>query len=538
MPFLFFAFLSILFTSPMEVFGDGTEFSISVATLGISHPPSYPLFIILAKLFYFLPFGSIAFKVNIFSSLTAALAGYTAFNLYRGEVIERWFLGLALFFSRSFFINAMTGEVYALNLLLFILTIFLLRDMRDKRLLYLAALLLGLGSGNHHTLLFLLFYLLYICFRERDKIKTEDVAVSAMLFILGFSIYLYLPLRAMQSPLWNWGNPVNLELFLNSFFRHDFKPEGMKRDVATFLSQIVTINPYYEFGYIAGFIFVLGMMLLYIKDRKRFYETLALFFLYSIFIVILLGKDKLSPEERKETYAVFFIPAYFTMIYATVNAMKEIKKITKVTIFALCIAGLLYNQRDQITTFLNFEKSAFAHDLSMAKLISLPDDSVLITTGGDMDFPIFYQQAVGKFRENIKIINLTKLGRRWNAKESLEVGTTYTKGFEGETNSKRQILKAVILFQKEFKNRRVFLDIFDEEELPETLKYSVNGLFYEYGEGAPITLEYVRERSLKGAPLSFVELIKAAKDVYEAKNNHEEAERAGKLLKKIGFGEK
>ncbi|GAB4432240.1 MAG: DUF2723 domain-containing protein [bacterium] len=518
----------------MEVFGDGTEFSISVATLGISHPPSYPLFIILAKLFYFLPFGSIAFKVNLFSSLTAALAGYAAFRLYKGDAVERWFLGIALFFSRSFFINAVTGEVYALNLLFFILIIFLLRDMRDKRLLYLAALLLGLGSGNHHTLLFLLFYVLYICFREREMIQIEDLAVSAMLFILGFSVYLYLPLRAMQSPLWNWGNPVNLELFLNSFFRHDFKPEGMERDIATFLSQLVTIDPFYEFGYIAGFIFVFGMILLYRKDKKRFYESLLLFFLYSLFIVILLGKDKLSPEERKETYAVFFIPAYFVMVYATVNAVKDIKKMVKVAIFALAIAGLLYNERDQILTFINFEKNAFAHDLSKAKLISLPDDGVLITTGGEMDFPIFYQQAVGKFRENIKIINLTKLGKRWNAKESLEVGTTYTKGFEGETNSKRQILKAVILFQKEFKNRRVFLNIFDEEELPETLKYSVNGLFYEYGDGAPITLKYVRERSLKGAPFPFVELIKAAKDVYEANNNHEEVERADKLLKKMG----
>lgn len=515
----------------MEVFGDGTEFAISVATLGISHPPSYPLHVTLAKLFYFLPVGNIAFRVNLFSSITAALGAFTAYKFFDGDKADKWFLGLTVFFSRSFFVNAMTGEVYALNLLFFLLILFLLQNLKDIRFFYLAMFLLGLGAGNHHTILFLIFYITYIFFKK--KFDARGIITSLSLFILGFSIYLYLPLRAVQNPLWNWGNPKNFELLINNFFRHDFKPEGMSRDLATLISQVLTINPFYEFGLIAALIFIAGTFMLYKREKRRFYETLFLLFLYSIFIVILLGKDTLTPDERKETYAVFFIPAYFLMVFATVSAIKKIRKEVKIAIFSLCLLAIFYNQSDVLRSFLSFDKNAFPHDLARAKLSSLPKNSVLILEGGEHDFPIMYQQIVCKFKEDTKVVNLTRLGKRWNAKESLEVGTTYTKGFEGESNSKRSILKAVMLFQKEFKNRRVFLNIFDDGQLPETLKYTINGLYYEFGGDNPITLDLIRERSLKGAPQNFAELIKAAKDVYESRDNQVEVQRATILLQKL-----
>ena len=45
-----------------------------IKTSGICHPPGYPFYILTAKLFSLLPWGSLAFKVNLFSALCACLA--------------------------------------------------------------------------------------------------------------------------------------------------------------------------------------------------------------------------------------------------------------------------------------------------------------------------------------------------------------------------------------------------------------------------------------------------------------------------------
>src|SRR5688500_1153926 len=47
----------------------------AVATLGIPHPPGFPLFVLLTKVFtYAIPFGNTAFRVNFFSALCGAAA--------------------------------------------------------------------------------------------------------------------------------------------------------------------------------------------------------------------------------------------------------------------------------------------------------------------------------------------------------------------------------------------------------------------------------------------------------------------------------
>lgn len=533
MLFLVFAAIGIFLTVPFETFGDGTEFAISSSVLGISHPPSYPLFIMFSKIFCWLPFGNIAFRINLFSALTAAAVVYVVYNFFSDNLIDKAFLAIITFFSHTFLLNAVTGEVYALNLMFFVSILLLLENISDKRNFYLAAFLLGLGSGNHHTILFLLIYLAYRVFKKSAEISIRDALFAAMLFVLGFSCYLYLPIRAANKPIWNWGNPYNFELFLNSFFRHDFQSQGLVRDGITFLSQIITFNPVTEFGIIGAVIVLSALIFIIVTKRKEAIKILTLIFLYSVFIVLLLGNDTLTEAERKETYAVFFIPAYFLLGYTAVIAVKNLKNSYKLIIYSLLTLSVLINQKDIFAELSSFDRLAFQHDLARAQLASLPKNASLIVIGGENDFPLIYQQKIGKYREDVKLINLAMLGKKWNLKESLEIGTTYTKGYEGEIDSKKQILKAVLLFQKEFKNKRVFLNVFDSKELPETLRYSFNGLFYETEERANLTLDYVRGRSLAGAPLAFKELLLAAKEAYERAGNIKEAQTAKYLAGKV-----
>ncbi|HID51919.1 MAG TPA: DUF2723 domain-containing protein, partial [Anaerolineae bacterium] len=54
--------------------GDGGELITAAVTLGVPHPPGYPTYVLLGKLFGFLPVGSVAYRFNLFSAVAVALA--------------------------------------------------------------------------------------------------------------------------------------------------------------------------------------------------------------------------------------------------------------------------------------------------------------------------------------------------------------------------------------------------------------------------------------------------------------------------------
>ena len=58
--------------APTISWRDSPEFVTVVHTLGISHPAGSPTYTLLAKLLTFLPLGSIALRVNLFSALCGA----------------------------------------------------------------------------------------------------------------------------------------------------------------------------------------------------------------------------------------------------------------------------------------------------------------------------------------------------------------------------------------------------------------------------------------------------------------------------------
>ena len=60
--------------TPTVSFFDSGELISGAATLGISHPPGYPLYVLIGHLFSYIPLGNIAFRVNTASAFFGALA--------------------------------------------------------------------------------------------------------------------------------------------------------------------------------------------------------------------------------------------------------------------------------------------------------------------------------------------------------------------------------------------------------------------------------------------------------------------------------
>ncbi|MRR37244.1 DUF2723 domain-containing protein, partial [bacterium] len=71
----------LLTLAPSVTFFDSGEFITAIHSLGTAHSPGYPFFVNYAKPFTWLPFGSIAFRVNIATAVSAAAACYGVYLL-------------------------------------------------------------------------------------------------------------------------------------------------------------------------------------------------------------------------------------------------------------------------------------------------------------------------------------------------------------------------------------------------------------------------------------------------------------------------
>lgn len=505
--FIFFI-VSVSFLPALELFSDGTDFSLAMATLGISHPPSYPVQVLLSSFFKYMPIGNMAFKVNLFSNLTAVIFMWMLWKLYDGEIEDKLCLSFLIFFSATYFQNMHNGEVYILNLICCYSIYFFYDKFDDIRYFYTSAFIFGLGLAVHHTIIFIAVFIIIISIVEKRRISLKHLLGGIFFILLGFSVYLYMPLRALANPLWNWGNPKNLFLFLNSLLRHDFQGELEPRDLPTIMDQVISFNPFSEFGSFVGIAILFGLLLVALKKPKTFMRMsmfVAVFFLGTI---IVLGNDRLSSFERSEVYSVFFLPAYVMLVMLFIEAIKDLKnKKNKLLIILIVLFFSLYNFTQKITKMFDYAYVTFPHDYARTTLAMLPrKNSVLIVQGGEKDFPIFYNQKICKFREDVKVISLAFLGKIWNLQDSLKDGVAFNVGAIGEKDEKLAIIKSVILFQKEVSGKRVFTNVYDKDALPSSIRWQQNGFFQEAFNGEKLNLSLIRGRSIPGGK-GFIENI-------------------------------
>ena len=129
--------------APSMGYRDTPEFVDTSFASGISHPAGFPAYNLIAKAITFLPLGSIAFRVNLFSTLLACitlvviyLSAIEIIKICLPESSSESSIGTALFppallaFSSPFWFNSLIAEVYTLHYFFTVLIIHL--GVRDK----------------------------------------------------------------------------------------------------------------------------------------------------------------------------------------------------------------------------------------------------------------------------------------------------------------------------------------------------------------------------------------------------------------------
>lgn len=207
---------------PTLFVGESGIWTTASHTLGSLEFPGYPLFCLLGKLFTFLPFGNIAYRMNLFSAFFGALTvGFVyliLLHLLQLEEKPRASLpyyvacGGSLFygFLRDVWREALHADRYTLHtFFVAVLLYLLLRWLKSpkEKTLFLFLFLFGLGLGNHPMLLMFGVLFLVLLGMERPPFLKEPSFWGKSLFfsLLGLSIYLYFPLRGLEGPLMKEG---------------------------------------------------------------------------------------------------------------------------------------------------------------------------------------------------------------------------------------------------------------------------------------------------------------------------------------------
>ena len=156
--FGFFLAVYVRTAAPSVLAGDSAEFQMAAPLLGVPHPTTYPLYILLGKLATLLvPWGDLAWRVTLVSALGAALAVAALFLAARrafGSAVAAALGALALGCAPGLWNAATIAEVYALmaGLLATLAWLLVPREAATPpgwRRLRVAALVGGLGCTQH-----------------------------------------------------------------------------------------------------------------------------------------------------------------------------------------------------------------------------------------------------------------------------------------------------------------------------------------------------------------------------------------------------
>ncbi len=216
-------------------FVDSGELATAAITLGIAHPPGYPLFTLLGHILSWLPVGLPVARVAVLSALATAAASWFVWRTARALVdpegrsgVVAWaaLAGALLFaFARTVWSQAVIVEVYALQAAL---TAACLAAMLaavgatgwPRSGLRGAGLLFGLCLANHLTGALLLPSLLVaVACVIRDRRRAGQAVAGPVLRALAWTplpllLYALLPLRSRMDPLVNWDYPDTLPRLL------------------------------------------------------------------------------------------------------------------------------------------------------------------------------------------------------------------------------------------------------------------------------------------------------------------------------------
>ncbi|MGE5807273.1 MAG: protein O-mannosyl-transferase family [Ignavibacteria bacterium] len=491
--FSFIIYLATLAPSVIQI--DSGELSAVQATLGIAHPTGYPLFTLTGYLFSLIPLGlNKAFQLNLLAavwcSLGTAVFTYTAKVMLdnikkfsspptrqeqikvhtkrKGKVkisdqnkisvtnepaekadksretkkyLAAISAGLILAFSRTYWFQSTSVEVYSLQVFIFCLLILSLvkaflyegnaSDFKIKNPWLWFAFFLALGFSNHMTTLLILpgtAYLYFLKYRFSKRSFKSILPMLGIFFPVLIILYLYLPIRASQSPVINWGNPLDLERFIRHITGKQYQVwlfssgAAAKKQLGYFFSSLFS-----EFN-VSLFIAIAGLVAAFFESRRVF------LFLGICFLTTVLYSINYDINDIDSYFLLAYVSISFFALFGVMKLSSFLKMGRNIYLISVLIIELFII----VQIYINFSKvnQSYTYDFedyTKALLKSTTKNSVIFSYQWDYFIsPSYYLQNVENFRKDAVIIDKELLRRSWYYNQIRNSYPDAIKGIEPE----------------------------------------------------------------------------------------------------------
>ncbi len=492
---IFLIYLTTIAPTIIQI--DAGELTAVQALLGIAHPTGYPLFTIIGFIFSKIPLPfTTAYQLNILAALYCSLGvglfvytskfildnldkfgalkktdnrtdkkskqkhkikpstGYNSVPevlKYIASIGGGIFLGL----SKTFWFQSTSVEVYSMHIFLISLIMLVLlkaytyrknaNPSSIKNPWIILAVVLALGFSNHMTTLLILPGIAYLYFSKEKATPTSFKQIGIMLLIffpLLVIFYSYLPIRASQNPVINWGNPVDFERIMRHISGRQYQvwlfssTEAAKKQLVYFINNLPVE---YTFSLIIS---IIGLFVSFVRARK-----LSLFLIITFMATVAYSVNYDINDIDSYFLLAYIVLGYFTVfgiikLYEIINAGKY--KIAAVTglivIFSLGEFLINYDDVNQSDTY-TFE------DYTKALISSTDKNSIVFSYLWDYFVSAsYYYQYVEGFRRDIIVIDKELLRRSWYFHQ---IGTDHPEVISGMKTDIDLFKNALVPFERD-----------------------------------------------------------------------------------------
>jgi hypothetical protein len=373
---------------------DGGELATSAVTLGVPHPPGYPLYVLLGKIFAaFIPIGTVAFRLNLLSAvLMSTAAGFLTATLLSltppGEKSSPFLAtapyvaaGLSFALTPLVWGQANVTEVHPLALALLAALLWMLASKRAWTMPILTGMLFGAAVTSHLTAILALPMLAGLVPWRR----WHRLAVGSL---IGLAPFLILPVLSLsQSPV-SWGEARTLGGWWWLVSARLYHPNVLALPEAEWAARLAQWAPQFLRQYtIVGLpLALLGVGICWSR-AKRFtlmaLATCALFMIYAYFY-------------RTADAFVYLLPA--TLLVGLMVGCSLIRTRRFALLLPLALVALNLHGQDRQT-------AASVRGLALGLLNDLDQDAVVITEGEPTIFALWYFQHIEGMRPDVVLVD-------------------------------------------------------------------------------------------------------------------------------------
>jgi hypothetical protein len=404
--------------NPSFYMDDSPEIITAAASLGIAHPPGYPLYTLLGRILSLLPLGPLCLRVNLLSALVGALSCLVLFQL----LLDRFKLEGKLAFAFALLwmagatafpaaLSAKNG-IYQMTAAFFVAV--LAASLRGR--LPLAFFLFGLSLTNHWMSMLAFAagpaYLAWTYWIGKEKAAKDLIQCLAFL-VMGLSLYLYLPLRSSLEPLINWAHPVDLGNFLRHVSRYVDKNKDLTGDPVLWVRQgfFYWRSAFFEFSGI-GLLGLIGVAAAW-KERRRAALGMLLGWAGLFAAVCLYSKFSSQRVYLMQNYSIasfIFIPIFSALgsqfLLSRLNLRWSPIASRATVLLVLVLAFFRLSQGSQAYY-------TYSYDYVLNAWRSVPRGGFFFCKGDVLDFPAWYFQLLEGKRPDLPVLGGGSLPMDW-----------------------------------------------------------------------------------------------------------------------------